>query len=129
MSTDQFRDFYFDVCTLDYGKMGEAQKPLQARLSKADKVRLTGRDTALTFSVKGIGAVICRDLVDLANRLRVETNALLIAEEALVPEQLRVLLNQLRQQPTWSDVPVIILTAPSTGERGSVQALERASSA
>jgi aminopeptidase len=59
MSTDQFTDFYFNVCTLDYKKMGVAQKPLHARMQKADRVRLTGQDTDLTFSIKGIGAVMC----------------------------------------------------------------------
>ncbi len=59
MSTDQFTDFYFNVCTLDYEKMGEAQKPLHARMAKADRVRLTGKDTDLTFSIKDIGAVMC----------------------------------------------------------------------
>jgi aminopeptidase len=59
MSTDQFTDFYFNVCTLDYKKMGEAQKPLHARMAKADRVRLTGQDTDLSFSIKDIGAVMC----------------------------------------------------------------------
>jgi len=59
MSTDQFTDFFFDVCTLDYAKMGEAQKPLWERMSKVDGVRLTGKGTDLTFSIKGIGAVMC----------------------------------------------------------------------
>src|SRR5437868_1071431 len=72
----------------------------------------------------GIHATICKDLVELTNRLGEETHALLIAEEALLPEQLPALLNQLRQQPTWSDVPVIILTGPGTGDRGSVEAVE-----
>lgn len=62
MSTEQFTDFYFDVCTLDYAKMAEAQKPLHARMEKADKVRLTGKDTDLTFSIKNIGAVMCAGL-------------------------------------------------------------------
>ncbi|MBC8101343.1 MAG: aminopeptidase [Cytophagales bacterium] len=59
MSTDQFTDFYFNVCTLDYDKMGRAQVPLHARMEKADRVRLTGRNTDLSFSIKGIGAVMC----------------------------------------------------------------------
>lgn len=59
MSTEQFTDFYFLVCTLDYARMGEAQKPLAERMEKADRVRLTGRDTDLTFSIKGIGARMC----------------------------------------------------------------------
>ncbi len=59
MSTEQFEEFYFNVCTLDYKKMAEAEKPLVARMEKADRVRLTGRDTDLTFSIKNIGAVAC----------------------------------------------------------------------
>ena len=59
MSTEQFADFYFDVCTLDYAKMARAQEPLAERIRNADKVRLTARDTDITFSIKGIGAKIC----------------------------------------------------------------------
>jgi aminopeptidase len=59
MSTEQFTDFYFDVCTLDYAKMAAAQKPLYDRMVNADRVRLTARDTDLTFSIKGIGAKMC----------------------------------------------------------------------
>ncbi|HJT81161.1 MAG TPA: ATP-binding protein [Chthoniobacterales bacterium] len=71
-----------------------------------------------------IRACICNDLVDLTSRLTEQTNALLIAEEALVLDHLPVLLEQLGRQPPWSDVPVIILTAPGGGDRVSVQALK-----
>ena len=59
MSSAQFEDFFFDVCTLDYAKMAVAEEPLRARMAAADRVRLTGRDTELTFSIKGIGAIPC----------------------------------------------------------------------
>jgi aminopeptidase len=59
MSTQAFEDFYFDVCTLDYAKMHRAQQPLAKRMIAADRVRLTGRNTDLTFSIKGIGAETC----------------------------------------------------------------------
>jgi aminopeptidase len=60
MSTAAFEDFYFTVCTMDYGKMSQAMKPLVARLQRADKVRLHGpRDTDLTFSIKGLPAIAC----------------------------------------------------------------------
>lgn len=62
MSTEQFTDFYFDVCTLDYSKMERAQGPLHDRMASADKVRLTAQGTDLTFSIKGIGAQICAGL-------------------------------------------------------------------
>ena len=60
MSTEPFEDFYFDVCTLDYAKMSEAEKPLQQRMQKADRVRVIGpRDTNLEFSIKDMPAVQC----------------------------------------------------------------------
>lgn len=60
MSTEAFEDFYFDVCTLDYAKMSQAEKPLRDRMERADKVHIKGpRDTDITFSIKGIPAVQC----------------------------------------------------------------------
>lgn len=60
MSTEAFEDFYFDVCTLDYAKMSEAEKPLKERLERTDVVRIIGpRDTNVSFSVKGIPAICC----------------------------------------------------------------------
>ncbi len=59
MSTEAFENFYYDVCCLDYAKMGEAMRPLIELLNKTDMVRIKACDTDLTFSVKGIGAVAC----------------------------------------------------------------------
>lgn len=59
MSTEGFEDFYFDVCTLDYGKMDRAMDSLKALMDKTDKVRITARDTDLSFSIKNIGSVKC----------------------------------------------------------------------
>jgi aminopeptidase len=59
MSTQAFEDFYFKVCNLDYSKMDRAMDALKARLDKADKVRITGVNTDLTFSIKGIGSKKC----------------------------------------------------------------------
>ena len=58
MSTQQFEDFYFNVCTMDYAKMSEAMDPLVELLEKTDKVQIKGPDdTDLTFSVKDIPVV------------------------------------------------------------------------
>ena len=60
MSTPAFEDFYFDVCTMDYAKMGKAMEALKARMERTDKVRLLGpADTDLTMSIKGIPAIPC----------------------------------------------------------------------
>jgi len=59
MSTEAFEDFFFKVCTFDYSRMANAVKPLSERMKKADKVRIVGPGTDLTFSIKGLGAVPC----------------------------------------------------------------------
>lgn len=58
MSTEAFEQFFFDVCTMDYGKMAKAMIPLHKRMTKADKVRIQGPGTDLNFSIKGIGAIL-----------------------------------------------------------------------
>ncbi len=59
MSTEAFEDFYFDVCTMDYARMGEAMRPLCALMEKTDRVRLTGKGTDITFSIQGMPAIPC----------------------------------------------------------------------
>jgi aminopeptidase len=60
MSTEAFENLYFDVCTMNYQKMARAMVPLEQRMAKADRVRITGPGTDLRFSLKGIGAKMCR---------------------------------------------------------------------
>lgn len=58
-STEDFEDFYFDVCLVDYPAMAKAVKPLADLMNRTDRVRLTGPETDLSFSKKGIGSVPC----------------------------------------------------------------------
>lgn len=59
MSTDEFEDFYFKVCNLDYSKMSKAMDNLVKLMNKTDKVRIVGTDTDLEFSIKNIPAIKC----------------------------------------------------------------------
>ena len=58
-SLENFEDFFFDVCNLDYKKMHDAMIPLRDLMDKTDKVRIVARDTDLTFSIKGNKSKIC----------------------------------------------------------------------
>ena len=60
MSTEAFEDLYFEVCTLDYRKMARAMAPLERRMKQADRVLIKGPGTDITFSIKGIGAKMCK---------------------------------------------------------------------
>jgi aminopeptidase len=59
MSTEAFEDFYFEVCTLDYGKLQPGMKALKALMERTDRVEIKGTGTDVRFSIKGIPAVIC----------------------------------------------------------------------
>jgi aminopeptidase len=60
MSTEAFENLYFDVCTMDYAKMARAMAPLERRMKRADRVHLKAPGTDLKFSIKGIGAKMCK---------------------------------------------------------------------
>lgn len=59
MSTEAFTEFFFKVCTLDYGKMIPGMKALKSLMDRTDRVHLKGPGTDLRFSIKGIGSIIC----------------------------------------------------------------------
>jgi aminopeptidase len=59
MSTEAFEDFYFEVCTLDYRKLGPSMRALKRLMQKTGRVEIRGPGTDLRFSIKGIPAVIC----------------------------------------------------------------------
>lgn len=56
MNKDEFEDFFFKVCNLDYLKMSKAMDTLKDLLNKTDKVHIIGEGTDLSFSIKGIPA-------------------------------------------------------------------------
>ncbi len=57
--TEEFADFYYKVCGLDYERMSTAMDPLVELMTNTDKVAIKGPGTDITFSIKGIGAVKC----------------------------------------------------------------------
>lgn len=65
MSTDEFEDFYFKVCNLDYSKMDKAMDNLVSLMNKTDKVKITGEGTNLEFSIKNIPAIKCAGIMNI----------------------------------------------------------------
>lgn len=61
-STEEFEEFYFRVCTLDYSRMTPGMKALADLMKATDEVQLKGPGTDLRFSIKGIGAQPCGGL-------------------------------------------------------------------
>lgn len=58
MSLEEFEEFVFNSCLIDWRKMSEKLKKMKEVLDKTDKVRIVSDDTELEFSIKGRNAVI-----------------------------------------------------------------------
>jgi len=58
-SQEEFEDFFYNVCNLDYSKMSKAMDFLVRLMEKTDEVRIVGENTDITFSIKGIPVVKC----------------------------------------------------------------------
>lgn len=59
MTTSQFIEFYYRSCLVDYGKLADAMKPLEALLRKTKEIHLKGDGTDIKFSVEGQNWVPC----------------------------------------------------------------------
>jgi signal transduction histidine kinase len=97
----------------------------------------TGRDATLAASVlgdAGVACVCCATLEEICDSLADGAGALLLAEEAVAQGRATRLHDWLAQQPSWSDLPVLILArhgadsaavAQSMEQLGNVTVLER----
>lgn len=65
---------------------------------------------AALLSEHGFTAVVCESATELRKCLGEGAGALLLTEEALELAQLPELLERLQAQPSWSELPLIILT-------------------
>ncbi len=59
MATEEFEDFYFKVCLMDYAALRPAMRKLADMMMATDQVRITGPGTDISFSIKGFDAIPC----------------------------------------------------------------------
>lgn len=72
-----------------------------------------GQDASLSAKVLGSSAIdshACRSAAELADQLALGAGGVLTVEEALHAGAYQVLDDYARQQPDWSDLPIILLT-------------------
>ena len=73
-----------------------------------------GKDAGLTAAKLqrvGMRCHVCRDIVSLATEIDAGAGAALVAEEALAGGA-EPLVSVLARQPSWSDLPILLLTRP-----------------
>lgn len=59
MEPGEFYNFALSCMTVDYDKMEKDLMPLKNLMEKTDKVRIVGPGTDISFSIKGMPAIIC----------------------------------------------------------------------
>jgi len=59
MSLTEFEDFLFKATNKDWNKEEKKQNKLKRLMDKTDRVRIIGKDTDITFSIKGRPAKTC----------------------------------------------------------------------
>ena len=59
MTPDEFYNFALSTMTVDYDKMYHDMLPLKELMEKTDKVRIVAPNTDISFSIKGLPAIIC----------------------------------------------------------------------
>ncbi|HYF39007.1 MAG TPA: hypothetical protein VD930_04910, partial [Gemmatimonadales bacterium] len=83
--------------------------------SRGERILLlapTGRDAELlagTLGQAGFSTSVCTDMDALCTALGVGAAVAVVAEEALAGKATEQLKETLAQQPSWSDVPIIVL--------------------
>ena len=76
-----------------------------------------GRDAELMcthLEAAGMTCTICKGLDDVCVHLGEGAGALLVTEEALLPEHVARLERALDKQPPWSDIPIMILAGDAS---------------
>jgi PAS domain S-box-containing protein len=72
----------------------------------------------------GMDCQVCADLGALCQAIDQGAGAILLTEEALTASHPNCLVDALREQPEWSDLPVIILSAKGADSPAAVGAME-----
>ena len=88
-----------------------------------------GKDAALAceaLTAAGLTARSCADLKTLITELAAGAGAILVAEEAIT-QQIPLLIDALEGEPSWSDLPIVVLLAVSTRDnhRPSIRHLDQ----
>jgi signal transduction histidine kinase len=87
----------------------------------------TGGDAANAIGVlrtSGFEGIVCNDLDDIVTHAKEGAGAMLIAEEALRTKSLKVLTQFLEEQPSWSDLPLVMITSGGDTTHISLRAYE-----
>ncbi|PYO95135.1 MAG: hybrid sensor histidine kinase/response regulator [Gemmatimonadetes bacterium] len=87
----------------------------------------TPRDAELGRAIlaeAGLNALVCRDFEELCREMAAGAGAILLTDVSLNKDDPERLAGALRQQPAWSDIPIILLSPLGADSPAAVWAME-----
>jgi signal transduction histidine kinase len=99
--------------------------------SREDRVLVlapTAADATLTrtlLSEAGLACHVCPDLLALCREVGAGVGAVLLTEEVLTEDESDCFVEALRQQPPWSDLPIVLLTTRGSESPVAAWAMDR----
>jgi PAS domain S-box-containing protein len=88
----------------------------------------TSKDVALTAAIlerAGVPSAACSSLKQTCQELEAGAGAVLLPEEALLPDEAKTLVEWLARQPSWSDLPVLVTAGPGAASPAISLAMEQ----
>lgn len=87
----------------------------------------TAADAELTRSIlreAKLGCYVCADTRELSRELRVGAGAALLTEEVYASREVFFLVETVRNQPAWSDIPILLLSTTGADSSAAAWAME-----
>jgi signal transduction histidine kinase len=87
----------------------------------------TVRDGAVTLALlarAGLAGLVCSDITHLCAEIEVGAGALLITSETVTSGGIGDLVAAIKEQPSWSDLPVVLLLSGGREAANSLEALQ-----
>ncbi len=87
----------------------------------------TARDAAFSRAVlskAALACLVCPDVEAVCREMGAGAGAVLLTEDVVTAGQVGLLVGRLRQQPAWSDLPVVVLARGGADSPVTVPAME-----
>ena len=86
----------------------------------------THRDAQTTADIlckEGMEAFVCSNIQEICNEISKGVAVAVVTEEALLTDQTGILEKTLKEQPQWSDLPIVVLTPAGRDSPHAIKAL------
>jgi signal transduction histidine kinase len=96
---------------------------VERRVLLVTPTRRDGEITSSFLAKAGLSCLVCRDLPHLAGEVSAGAGAVLLTEEAIGDRGIGELLASLSRQPSWSDMPIVLLIRGGAGTAAAGETL------